>query len=258
MISMFMPELSVRKRFSRTFYHVSVAILALISVLLSSPAGAQGWKVVDARTLYDWLQSQDITLVNVMSRIECLDHRIPGSRCIACEEFNENLPSIQKDKKLVIYCESEGCIRSCRSAGEAVKAGFEEVYVLEGGMPAWKHAGFLMESVQRIPRGFIQSVKAGRLKDWFESHPENIIVDIRSEIFYEEKHLEGAVNIPFYQLHSRYYELPWDRTVFVVDDRGLRSFLAACYLARKGFPVFRLFGGMEKWREVTGNKGKAR
>jgi len=225
----------------------TAVVLAVISVLFSWPAGAQDSKSVDVQTLHGWLQTDNITLVNVMSRIECLDHRIKGSLCIACEEFRENISEIPRDRKLVIYCESEGCTRSCRAAGDAVKEGLEDVYVLEGGMPAWKHAGFTLESVYRTPRVFIQSVKAESLEDWLVLNPDYIILDIRSEPAYLEKHLEGAVNIPFYQLHDRYHELPWDRSLFLVDDKGLRSFLASCYLARKGFPVARLFGGMEKW-----------
>ncbi|MBN2296975.1 MAG: rhodanese-like domain-containing protein [Deltaproteobacteria bacterium] len=258
MINLITTEL-FEKEFNSWCYHMAaICLQAMLFAFFPLCAQAQDWKTVDAQTLHDWLQSEPITLANVMSPIECLDHRIKGSRCIPCEEFNKNLSTIPKDKKLVIYCESKECIRSCRSAADAIQEGHEKVYVLEGGMPAWKHEGFTLESELRVPRVPIQSVKAMGLSDWLADHPDHIILDIRSESSYEKDHLEGAVNIPFYQLHERYHELPWDRAVFVVDDRGFRSFLASCYLARKGFTVVRLFGGMERWRAFIENEGRDR
>jgi rhodanese-related sulfurtransferase len=235
----------------RSLLHAFLLLAALAWSLPPSTAAAQGWKKVDASTLDSWIRTEKLTLVNVMSRIECLDHRVAGSQCIACEEFKDNLSAIPRDRKLVLYCESEVCTRSCLAADEAVKAGMKEVYVLDGGMPAWKAAGFTLESIQRVPRMYVQSVKAGELTAWLDRHPEFVVLDIRARERYEKDHLEGALNIPLYQLHERYHELPHDRALMVVDDQGFRSFLAASYLARKGFKVMRLFGGMAAWKTFS-------
>jgi len=229
-------------------------MLAIALALPASLTAAQGWRMVKAETLDSWLKTEQLTLVNVMSRIECLDHRIAGSECIACEEFKDKLSSIPRDRKLVLYCESEVCTRSCLAADEAVKAGMKDVYVLEAGMPAWKAAGFTLESVQRVPRMPVSSVKADELTDWLDRHPEFMVLDIRSREKYEKGHLKGAMSIPLHQLHERYNELPNDRALLLVDDQGFRSFLAASYLARKGFRVIRLFGGMAAWKSFSEGK----
>jgi rhodanese-related sulfurtransferase len=242
----------------RSLLHACLLLAALTWSLPPSPAAAQGWKKVDAQTLDSWIRTEKLTLVNVMSRIECLDHRVAGSECIACEEFKDNLSAIPRDRKLVLYCESEVCTRSCLAADEAVKAGMKDVYVLDGGMPAWKAAGFTLESVQRMPRMYVQSVKAGELTAWLDRHPEFVVLDIRARERYEKDHLQGALNIPLYQLHERYYELPHDRALMVVDDQGFRSFLAASYLSRKGFKVMRLFGGMAAWKTFSAGKRQVR
>ena len=66
---------------------------------------------------------------------------------------------------------------------------------------------------------------------------------------FKESHLPGAINIPLYLLHERYQEIPLNRPVLVVDERGSRTFLTASYLARKGVAdVKRLFGGMQLWQ----------
>lgn len=242
----------------RPLLHAGLILLALAWAIPAPLTAAQGWKMVKAETLESWLKTEQLTLVNVMSRIECLDHRIKGSRCIACEEFKENLSAIPKGRKLVLYCESEVCTRSCLAADEAVKAGMKDVYVLEGGMPAWKAAGYSLESLQRIPRMPISSVKAEELAAWLERHSAFSVLDIRSREKFEKVHLPGAVNIPLYQLHDRYHELPQDSALLVVDDQGFRSFLAASYLARKGFQVVRLFGGMTAWKAFSEGKRQVR
>ncbi len=214
------------------------------------------WKTVDAATLKSMMASGKVSVFNTMSEIECLDHRIPGTKCLSCEEI-ENSPAglpADKDQALVLYCESEGCYRSCRAADAAIRYGYKNVYVLAGGVSAWKQAGYPMESVERIPRSPVVSVKAPDLKEMLATRKDILLVDIRSEKSFKEGHIEGAVNIPLYQITRRYDEIPLDRTVVLIDDRGFRTFLAGSYLDRKGFRVMRLFAGMQGWAQMLGKK----
>jgi len=95
------------------------------------------------------------------------------------------------------------------------------------------------------------------LARWLLEKRDLLILDIRREARFREGHLPGAINIPLFRLHERYQELPLNRPVLVVDDRGLRSFLASSYLVRKGIAdVTRLFGGMERWQEYDSAKKK--
>jgi len=240
---------------------VGLTVLFLVGTFAFFPVRtvqAAGWKIVEVQTLHDWLQKEKITLVNVMSRIECLDHRIPGSLCIACEEFEKRLSEIPREGKLILYCETEGCTRSCQAGEVAVRKGMTNIYILKGGMPAWKQAGYILESPKRIQRVPVKAIKANGFKSFLARHRNAVIMDIRSEPSYLRNHLPEAVNIPFYQLHKRYRELSKDRPILIVDDQGFRSFLAGSYLVRKGFQdVSRLFGGMAKWRVAT-DKGQVK
>lgn len=238
-----------------------IAGLAMILVALAACGKPQEpappWKVIDASTLRAMMASdKELPVFNTMSELECLDHRIPGTRCLACEDV-ENNPSVlpsDKERAIVFYCESAGCYRSCRAAEVAVKAGYRQVHVLEGGIPTWKQAGYAMESIERIPRGSIQSVRAQSLKQMLTERKDILLVDVRSEKSYKEGHIEGALNIPLYRLSSRYAEIPLDRMVVLVDDRGFRTFLAGSYLEMKGYRVMRLFGGMQGWQEMKAAK----
>lgn len=239
-------------------------ILPVVLVLLVSlaacgkPAEAPPtWKIVDAPTLRAMMaDDRELPVYNTMSEIECLDHRIPGTKCLACEEIEKDITLLPTDKNrvMVFYCESAGCYRSCRAAGAAVKAGYKQVHVLDRGMPAWKQAGYSMETVERIPRGSIPSVRASALKQMIAERKDLLLVDLRSEQSYKEGHIEGAANFPLYRLSRNYSEIPLDRTLVLVDDRGFRTFLAGSYLEMKGYRVMRLFGGMQAWQELSAAK----
>jgi rhodanese-related sulfurtransferase len=233
-----------------------ILILALVACAKPQEA-ATPRKTIDAPALKSMMASgKNIGVFNTMSELECLDHRIPGTQCLACEEI-ENSASVlpaDKERALVFYCESEGCYRSCRAADAAMQYGYKEVYLLAGGIPAWKQAGYPMESVERIPRMPVVSVRAQDLKKMLTERKDLLLVDIRSEKSFREGHIEGAVNIPMYQITRRYDEIPLDRTVVLIDDRGFRTFLAGSYLERKGLKVMRLFAGMRGWQEMLAKK----
>jgi len=240
---------------------MSAAVFVLLAALWACGKTQEApppWKVIDAPTLKAMMAAgKNISVINTMSEIECLDHRIPGTQCVACEEI-ERSPSVlpaDKDQVIVLYCESAGCYRSCRAAGAAIQYGYRKVHVLNGGMPAWKQAGYSMESIERIPRGSIPAVRALTLQQMLVERDDILLVDVRSEKSYKEGHIEGTVNIPLYRLSRRYAEMPLDRTVVLIDDRGFRTFLAGSYLETKGYRVMRLFKGMQGWAEIQGKNG---
>ena len=246
----------------RGIWVISATLMLLVAVAAcSKPQEAPPpWKVIDASTLRAMMTSdKELPVFNTMSELECLDHRIPGTRCLPCEEV-ENNPSVlpaDKNRDMVFYCESAQCYRSCRAAEAAVKAGYRQVYVLDGGMPAWKEAGYALETIERVPRMPVVSVRAAELRNMLAERRDILLVDIRSEQSYKEVHIDGAVNIPLYQITRRYDEIPLDCTVVLVDDRGFRTFLAGSYLERKGFKVMRLFAGMRGWQEMLTGKKQA-
>ncbi|MCX5820265.1 MAG: rhodanese-like domain-containing protein [Deltaproteobacteria bacterium] len=237
---------------SRTEWVWTAALLSALFAVSSVQAAEPAPNLLEPVELRQMLQrGEDIVLIDAMSRLECMDHSIPGSLCVADEEFAARAPKLFPDKKrhLVFYCESNRCYRSRETAAIALQQGYTRVSVLRGGIPAWKEAGFDTVSQERIPRVPAESIKPDRLARWLLEKRDLLILDIRREERFREGHLPGAINIPLYRLHERYSEIPLNRPVLVVDDRGLSSFLASCYLVRKGVSdVKRLFGGMERWQ----------
>lgn len=230
--------------------------LALLCFFVCFPgiadAAAGDPSVITAREAHRMMEKGGtIAFINTMSAIECRDHRIPGSVCISCPEFEEEVPQIIQDREhtLVIYCASTGCHRSMHAAHKALDLGYQRVFILDGGLPAWKEAGYAVESVRRIPRTGIPSVKPKVLNRWIAGKKGVVILDIRSRDLFDKDHIPGAINRPLDELEDTYRELPMDKGIIVVDEQGHRSFLAACYLYERGLvDIQRLFGGMQDWR----------
>jgi rhodanese-related sulfurtransferase len=241
-------------RFLKTQWCCAIALLVLSTCASWAGAAEQKWKAISPQELKQLISSQkNPILINTMSVLECRDHSILGSLCIPSEEFEKKITNlkIEKDALLVLYCESEGSFRSCEAADAAMRKGYTNVMALKGGIPAWKQAGYEMASTERIPRTAIPSVKPPVLKQWLVEKRDFLIVDIRPEKAFQQGHIEGSVNIPMYQLHLRYGNLPLNRPLILVDNRGFRSSLAGSYLTLKGFDVKMLFGGMAKWEDMV-------
>lgn len=58
-------------------------------------------------------------------------------------DFKRNLPSLDQDKQVLVYCAVGG--RSATAANMLKDAGFSQVMDLKGGIKAWKAAGLPTE-----------------------------------------------------------------------------------------------------------------
>lgn len=223
-------------------------------VMSPAPAGAEQKPPprIEPRAVVRMMDNREnIVLINVLSFLECMDSRIPASLCVACEDTEGRADLLTRDRnaKLVFYGGSIPVEGGCEIIGEAQRAGFANLYILKGGLAAWKRAGYEVESVNRTPRVLGPALKPVNLKTWLNKTPAALMIDLRSPAAYRSNHIAGAVNMPLVSLHRSYQDLPWDRPILVIDGDGSRSFLAASYLRRKGFEdVSRLEGGMAAWQ----------
>ena len=82
----------------------------------------------------------------------------------------------------------------------------------------------------------------------FGKHP--LVLDVRQSTEFQQAHIAGAKLIPLGELHKRMKELPQGREIVCVCASGNRSYSAAKMLAKEGFTVFDLQGGMLAWRRA--------
>lgn len=94
-----------------------------------------------------------------------------------------------------------------------------------------------------------ENVLAGRMDvlttDQFMAYDKEntTILDVRTEMEFENGHIEGAINIPVDSLRTRLPELDKNKEILEYCQVGLRGYVAARILDQKGFKVKNLTGG---------------
>jgi len=79
--------------------------------------------------------------------------------------------------------------------------------------------------------------------------PDAVVLDVREPEEYAHGHVPGAVSLPQADLASRLDEVPRDRPILTVCERGLRSLRAAQFLTQVGVTrVASVKGGTAAWR----------
>jgi rhodanese-related sulfurtransferase len=82
----------------------------------------------------------------------------------------------------------------------------------------------------------------------FGKHP--LIIDVRQPDEFRQAHISGAKLIPLNELYKHMKELPKGREIVCVCASGSRSRSAAKILAKEGYTVFDVQGGMTAWRQA--------
>ena len=87
-----------------------------------------------------------------------------------------------------------------------------------------------------------------------ESNPSSVVVlDVRDKEGYAKEHIKGAVNIPLEELEGRLKELPKDKDIVTYCWTITCSLApkAGFLLAKKGFRVHELVGGISEWKKYN-------
>jgi rhodanese-related sulfurtransferase len=86
-----------------------------------------------------WLEEGHAVPIDVREPAESAGEGIPGSRRHPLSSFEPTGVSVEAGKTAVLYCRSGR--RSAEAAAKLLRAGWEKVHHLEGGIEAWKAAG---------------------------------------------------------------------------------------------------------------------
>ncbi len=81
---------------------------------------------------------------------------------------------------------------------------------------------------------------------------EVILLDVREQWEYDDRHIPNTTLIPLGELSSRLAELPEDKTIITICRSGNRSTQAALLLQQQGFVnVHNMEGGMIAWEQAN-------
>ena len=103
-------------------------------------------------------------------------------------------------------------------------------------------------NADNILKGFVKPA-------YFEDIENSYLIDVRANIAYKTKTIEGAANIPINEIRSRLNEIPTDRKVILFCNTGYTSYNASRILIQKGFNnVYSLMGGITLYKELVKNR----
>jgi rhodanese-related sulfurtransferase len=114
-------------------------------------------KLVDAKTLKDWLDRDTVLLVDVRETAEHVGEHIPGSILLPLSKFDPAQIPCEPDKKLVLYCRSGN--RSQQAAQKLLVAGFTDVTHLNWGIGDWKEQGLPTKVNKNAPISLMRQVQ---------------------------------------------------------------------------------------------------
>lgn len=112
---------------------------------------------IDAPTLKQWLNRQQVMLIDVRELGEYTNMHIPEAKSIPLSRFNPVEVKPDTGQQVVLYCQSGN--RSGKAAQKLLDAGFESVTHLKGGLPTWKAAGYEIKVNKNAPISLFRQVQ---------------------------------------------------------------------------------------------------
>lgn len=125
-------------------------VLNLTGGILMCPDGQQGQKnapaVTGRRTVADLrkgLEEGNVLALDVREMDEYGYEHIAGTRNVPLSRLHEIIATLPRDKDLLVLCQTGS--RTVQATNSIKAAGFERVNAVEGGVQAWKSAGYPLE-----------------------------------------------------------------------------------------------------------------
>jgi len=97
------------------------------------------------------------------------------------------------------------------------------------------------------------NITADDLREKMEKGEGFLLLDVRTPGEHAADAIEGSRLLPVQELSFRAQELPRDKEIIVYCRVGNRSAFAAAYLARLGYNVKNLEGGILSWNTAQEN-----
>lgn len=113
--------------------------------------------------------------------------------------------------------------------------------------------------------GFIiENIANGVLKQWrledaerLLNDNEAVLLDVRTAQEYNYGHIDGSINIPLDELRERLDEIEPAKSVYVICQSGLRSYIASRILEGNGYESYNFAGGYRFYDTVINDRALA-
>lgn len=103
-------------------------------------------KQVSISDLKELLKDNKSQVIDVREKAEYERVRIPGTKLVPLSEFEKKYSVIDRNRPVYIHC---GVGSRAQKAAEYLSSvGYENLYVIDGGIKAWIEAGYPVEQGQ--------------------------------------------------------------------------------------------------------------
>jgi rhodanese-related sulfurtransferase len=151
------------------------------------------------------------------------------------------------DKKLkapILVYDGTGKDEAVKAAMTIVRAGYENVVVVTGGLAAWQGAGYKLASgapamkVAYVPKPRPGSLPAEEFRKIAANTPaDTLILDVRNQDEGNAGMIKGAMLVPDEEILARIGEIPKDKRIVTHCSTGIRAEMAYHKLKEKGYKV---------------------
>jgi rhodanese-related sulfurtransferase len=108
-------------------------------------------------TLKQLLDKNRVLLIDVREADEFATEHIPGAKLMPLSHFEPTAIPRNSNKKIVLQCKSGN--RTRQAAQKMFEAGFTEACHLQGGISAWKAAGYPVQVEKNTPISMFSQVQ---------------------------------------------------------------------------------------------------
>ena len=218
--------------------------------------------MVDAVTLKAWIgDGHELAILDAREEGEFGAGHLFWAVPCPLSRAELRIPALLPRIGVRVVCVDDGGGLAARLAGLLTGLGATDVHVLEGGIGAWRDAGFVLFSGVNVPsKAFGEwvehhygtpNVDAAELQGWMDAGRDLVVLDSRPLDEFSRMSIPRGVNVPGGELAYRVADLvPDPATTIVVNCAGrTRSILGAESLRRAGVPnpVVALRNGTMGW-----------
>jgi rhodanese-related sulfurtransferase len=218
--------------------------------------------VVDAGALKAMLaDGQELAIVDLREELIFSQGHLLFARSVPLSRLELKFARLvpRRGTRIVLCDDADGLVE--RAADILARAGYTNLYALDGGVSAWAKAGFELFSGVNVPSKafgeFVEhasatpSIDAAELARLMRERSDLVVLDSRPFDEYQRVSIPTAVNVPGAELVLRIRDLaPSPQTIVVVNCAGrTRSIIGAQSLINAGVPnkVVALRNGTMGW-----------
>jgi hydroxyacylglutathione hydrolase len=196
--------------------------------------------------------SQGIPLIDGRSREAFAREFIPGSLHIELDAAFGTYVGwlLPFNAPLMLLVDSETGRRE--AVAQLIRIGYEQIRgYLEGGIDAWKAAGF--------PVGSFERIDVEELSRRWKQNERLAVLDVRDAQEWQSGHIPGSQHIHIGDLMHHLNELPLEGPIATICRSGHRAAMAASMVAALGRTPVAVQGGLPDWiaRGLPIERGKA-